>query len=170
MKKFKAQLDRLNSSVYGHCVFVPEKISSFFLKEGSQRVICTVNGEYTFHCALMPNGDEPRFINMTKAIRSKFKLEIGDEVSIELEKDESKYGFHLPEEMEELLYQDPEGSKLFHELTPGKQRSLLHIVGKPKSSNLRLKKAVAVLTYLKESNGKLDFKELNAFMKDFQRL
>ena len=84
---------------------------------------------------------------------------------VQLQKDNSKYGIHLPEEMEELLLIDEEGSAFFHQLTPGKQRSLLHIIGKPKSSAIRLKKAVVVLDYLKTNNGKLDFKMLNMAFK-----
>jgi len=68
--------------------------------------------------------------------------------------------------MEELLLQDEDGNKVFHRLTPGKQRSLLHIIAKPKSENIRIKKAVAILEYLKSVNGKLDFKELNLAIKN----
>jgi len=68
--------------------------------------------------------------------------------------------------MLELLQIDDEGNKLFHELTPGKQRSLLFIIGKPKNSDTRLRKALMTIDYLKEANGKLDFKELQTFYKD----
>ena len=36
----------------------------------------------------------------------------------------------ISEEMKELLELDPDGEVLFHKLTPGKIRSLLHIVNK----------------------------------------
>ncbi|MFK7984322.1 MAG: hypothetical protein AB8G86_30390 [Saprospiraceae bacterium] len=65
---------------------------------------------------------------------------------------------------------DEVGSTFFHQLTPGKQRSLLHLIGKPKNSAIRLKKAVVVLDFLKTNNGKLDFKLLNiAFKESNQR-
>ena len=67
--------------------------------------------------------------------------------------------------MEELLAQDEHGSKVFHDLTPGRQRSLLHLVGKPKSEAIRIKKAITILEYLKSVNGVLDFKELNLAFK-----
>ena len=69
-----------------------------------------------------------------------------------------------------LLLVDEGGSHFFHQLTAGKQRSLLHVIGKPKSSAIRLKKAVIVLDFLKINNGKLDFKLLNiAFKESNQR-
>ncbi len=61
---------------------------------------------------------------------------------------------------------DPGVSKrIFHTLTLGKQRTLLHLIGKPKSGEVRLRKAIAVINYLKEVNGRLDFKELNLAIK-----
>jgi uncharacterized protein YdeI (YjbR/CyaY-like superfamily) len=72
----------------------------------------------------------------------------------------------MPEEMLELLQIDNDGNKIFPDLTPGKQRSLLFIIGKPKNSDTRLRKALITIDYLKSVNGKLDFKELHAFYKD----
>ena len=37
---------------------------------------------------------------------------------MELQPNESKYGMPISEEMEEVLYNDPEGSAIFHKLTP----------------------------------------------------
>ena len=94
---------------------------------------------------------------------------IGEEIDIELSKDKSKYGIAQPKEMEELLEQDEIGSIILHKLTPGRQRSLLHIAGIPKSENIRINRAVAILEYLKMVNGKLDFKELNLAIKNFNK-
>lgn len=41
----------------------------------------------------------------------------------------------MPEELEELLHQDEEGNRLFHALTPGKQRTLLYYIGAPKTAD-----------------------------------
>ena len=88
------------------------------------------------------------------------------ELEIELINDTSKYGIALPAEMETLLEQDDIGRQFFEKLTPGKQRSILHIIGKPKSEAIRIKKAITALDYLVSVQGKLDFKELNdAFKK-----
>ena len=73
----------------------------------------------------------------------------------------------MPEEMEVLLAQDEEADRYFHQLTPGKQRSLLHIIGKPKTEATRLKKAIVITEYLKTNRGKLDFKELNLAFKEY---
>ena len=74
----------------------------------------------------------------------------------------------MPEELEELLKQDLEADKYFHALTPGKQRSLLFLVGKPKSPAIRLNKALGVAEYLKSRQGKVDLREVQVFMRTFR--
>ncbi len=162
---FDSTIGKQESSLWEIRIPIPESIAQDFLKAKIKRVICTINNSLSFHCAIMPSGEHGFFIMINKENRKKLKLNIGDAIVVKLEKDTSKYGIHLPEEMEELLLMDEEGSELFHQLTAGKQRSLLFIIGKPKSSDIRLKKAVVVLDYLKMSAGKLDFKELNEAFK-----
>lgn len=171
---FDTQLTRKPSSLsWNYTIDVPIEIAEQFIEKGNRRVICTLNELPPYHAALMPNGNGGFFIMVNSDVRKQLKL--GKtvnvvELKVQLEKDRSKYGIHLPEEMEELLLVDEEGSRFFHQLTPGKQRSLLHIIGKPKSSAIRLKKAVVVLDFLKLNNGQLDFKLLNqAFKESNQR-
>ena len=85
-------------------------------------------------------------------------------VQVALETDRSKYGMEMPEELEELLLIELEGEKLFDALKPGKRRNLIHLVSIPKTSHTRLKKAVGILDYLKESRGVLDHKDLTQFV------
>ena len=66
-----------------------------------------------------------------------------------------------------LLSQDLEGSDYFHKLTKGKQRSLIHIVGKVKNIDSQLAKGLAIMHHLKEAQGELDFKRLNVLIKEY---
>lgn len=164
-KTFSTELQNFHGPVYGTHIIIPLDIAKHFNDNDSKRVICTLNDSHSFHAAIMPGGEKGYFININGEIRKKLKLVEGTKIEVHLTKDTSKYGIHLPEEMEELLMYDVDGEKCFHSLTMGKQRSLLHIIGKPKSSDLRLKKAMIVLDYLKSTAGKLDFKELNEAFK-----
>jgi hypothetical protein len=164
--EFTTQLEKKTSSImWNYQIDIPLDLANQLIEKKNRRVICTLNGAHRFHAALMPNGKGGFYITINSDIRKKLNLEISSELQVHLEKDRSKYGIHLPEEMKELLLVDEEGSRFFHQLTPGKQRSLLHIIGKPKSSDIRLKKAVIVLDFLKTNNGKLDFKMLNEAFK-----
>ena len=73
----------------------------------------------------------------------------------------------MPIELQELLYQDPEGSNYFESLTPGRKRNLIHIVSVVKNTNSRLNKALAIVHHLKEFEGKLDFKILIQTIKHY---
>jgi len=164
--KFVSTIKKLDSTVWNMHLTVPNEVSDELISKSIKRVICNIDDRWEYHAALMSKGKGVYFININKEIRKKLDLNKGDQVEVTLTPDTSKYGIHLPEEMEELLAQDLEGNEVFHKLTIGKQRSLLHIVGKAKSSEVRLRKALMTLDYLKSVNGALDFKELNNFYKE----
>ena len=165
-KTFKGAVKKMQSSVWGHAVKVDQKIHEHFKKKKITRIIATIQDTKKIHCAFIPDGEGGSYILLNKEIRKELRIEEGDTVSISVEEDDSKYGMPLPEEMEELFYQDPEGNEVFHSLTMGKQRSLLYMVGKPKSSASRLKKALTIIDYLKYTGGNLDYKELNEAFKN----
>ncbi len=143
---------------------VPAEYAAPFL-DGDRRVICTLNDKIRLHSALMHDGKGDFFININKATRKELGVGNGDTVQITLEKDESKYGMEVPEELEEFLAQDPEFSDLFDKLTPGKQRRLIYLVAQPKMTDTRIRKALVIAEYLKETGGKLDYAELNEALK-----
>jgi hypothetical protein len=145
-------------------IVIPDDIFVHF-KGTDKRVSCSINDHTPIQCALHSNGDGTYYIMINKDLRKKYDLLDGDEVKVDLEKDQSKYGIYVPDFFEELCYQDPEGDAVFHDLTPGKQRSLLHLIGKLKSEEKQLEKALIIFDYLKSVNGKLDFKELNEAFK-----
>ncbi len=167
--QFTAALTRFEDNpLWGHHIPVPDAIAQAFLDEKQKRVVCDLNGTHSFQCALMPNGDGHYFVMVNAEIRKNMKLEVGDMLNVTLTKDESKYGLPMPEEFQELLHQDELADKYFHALTKGKQRSLLHIIGKPKSEAKRLEKAIVVAEYLKANEGVLDFKALNEAFRNYK--
>ncbi len=168
MAQFETVLLTIHEPIWYVGILVPAKIAKPFLQDNS-RVLCSINSDEAFQGALLPKGDGDFYIILNKERRKKYKVEIGDALSVSLEKDNSKYGLPVPEEFEELLYQDPEGNEVFHSLTMGKQRSLIYIIGKPKSQQKRIEKGIVVLNYLKKAQGKLDFKELNQAFKEANR-
>ena len=132
----------------------PEIAKRFETDPKTRRVVCTLNGSHTFQCALMPN--KGRFtIGVAKPIREKLGLNEGDTVSIRIEPDTSKYGAPMPEDFDEVLRQDEVGSRLFHALTAGMQRSLLYYIGNVKNIDRRIQLGLIVLEHLKENGGKV---------------
>lgn len=164
-KGFLTTLERFDSNLWHFYVSVPKQKALPFITGKDRRVVCTLNKTISFQAALMPSGDGHFFINVNQEIRKKLRLNEGDEVMVNLAKDDSEYGLPLPAEFKEILKQDIAGNELFHALTPGKQRTMLHIIGKPKSADLRIRNGIAVLEHLKNNNGQINYKLLREDIK-----
>ena len=162
---FTAVIEKLDSRLWSYHFVVPDLAAQQFISAGQRRVVCTINGKETYQCALMPKGDGAYFINVNKKLRDKLGLKLGTPVNVSLVEDESEYGLPVPEELAELLKMDEEGDKLFHALTPGKQRTLLYIIAHPKNSDARIGRAIATLEHLKANGGKINYRVLNTAIK-----
>ncbi len=163
--QFDAVIEKFNSRLWTYHLKVPGAIAAIFKENNAGRVVCTLNGQETFQCAIMPWSEGTFFINVNKKLRDKLGLGIGSPVQVELRKDDSQYGLPMPEELEELLRQDEPGNAVFQALTPGKKRTLLHFIGAIKNPDLRLHRAILVVEHLKENKGKIDYKYLYANLK-----
>lgn len=163
--KFESTLIVSGTATPWHFLTVPrEKVAHFGFKGNLRRVICTLNGVETFNCSLFPDkGDY--LITLNKKLRDKFGLEVGDTVTVELEKDESKYGMPMPEEFAEVLRQDPEGERLFNALSPGNQRLMLKLIVSAKDVDGRIARALAGIELLKLSDGTFDYHAQHLAMK-----
>lgn len=162
---FKATIERIESTVWAYVIRVPQDISDTILKKDTKRVVCDINDTFSIQCALMPYGDGTYFINLNKEIRTKIAKKGFHMLNITLTIDESEYGMPFPEELKELLELDDKGNEIFHDLTKGKQRNLIHIIGKPKNIDIRIRKAITIIDYIKSTGGVLDFKDLNDALK-----
>ena len=163
--EFYAALEKFNSELWTYHIKVPVAIASHFLEENSRRVIASFNSDHGVHCAIMSAGNDVYFLNMNAEIRKKYKLSIGSRLHISLEKDTSKYGMPMAEELEAVLKEDEEFNRIFEQLKPGKQRNLIYIVNKVKNSDKRIEKTFIIARHLKDNSGKIDFKILNASLK-----
>ncbi len=158
--RLDCRLEKEKSSLMWNYRFSISKEDADKIISNDRRIICTINDELKFNSGFIPDGKGHFYININKEIRNKLELKEGDLVHLEIRKDQSKYGMPIPPSFEELLNQDPEGEAFFNALSPGKIRSLLYVIGKPKSEQKQIEKGLVVLDYLKEVNGKLDFREL----------
>ena len=160
MTQFKTTLQKFDSNLWGFHFPVPYAIADNFIEGNDRRVICRINDEFRIQNALMPYS-EGYFLLINKDLVKKLNLSVGEEVKLKLEKDRSEFGLPMPESFRTLLEQDTEGNQYFEQLTAGKKRSLIYIVGKVKNIDSQLNKGLAILHHLKLEEGKLDFKKLN---------
>lgn len=147
-------------AVYHYLLIEKERAKPLGFTGNIRRVVCTINGELSFQCSLMPNGQGQYYISVNKENRSRLGIGPGDRVQVQLERDHSKYGLPMPEELQAVLDQDPDGNKMFHALTNGKQRSLIYFVSKGKDIDRRIDHSLIILEHLKNNEGKIDFRKL----------
>ena len=164
--KLTVPILKFEYDMWSYYLAVPKMEGDKLIAKNDRRIVCTIDGCKPIHGALMPKG-EVYSIYIKKDFMKKYGLHEGDSVDITLEKDQSAYGMPIPESFQVLLDQDTEGSHFFHQLTKGKQRSLIHLVGKVKNVDSQLAKGLAIMHHMKESNGALDFKRLNVLIKEY---
>lgn len=128
---------------------------------GKQRLICEVNKQLKFQCGLIALGEGKAYISINSKRMKELGVEKGDTVNLILTEDNSEYGVEVPEELTELLKQDPEGKRRFDLLKPGMQRYILNHVFSVKSVQLRVERAFSLISNLKQlPQGKETFKEI----------
>ena len=148
-----------------HYIPVQRKVGEKFPKNrGSRRVICTINAMETFPAALIPY-DGDFYIIVNKERRNRLNILAGDKVTVEIAADESEYGMPMPEELQEVMDQDPEGIAAFQKLTPGRQRSMMYYIGKLKDIDKRIQASLILIDHLKRNDGKIVHTELSAELR-----
>ncbi len=163
---FASVLEESTNKLWGcHFPVPPPVAGSLIAQREDRRVVCVLNEKTQYQCAMLPSGDGTFLITVNKKIQKDLGLKIGSRVQVSLYPDESEYGLPMPEEMAEALAQDDVGHRLFHALTPGKLRTLLYMVGKPKNSDARVYLALIIIEHLKVNVGKINYRQLGEAMK-----
>jgi len=159
--RFTTRIDTLRHLVGMRYLLIPSQIVKKLGGSFSLRVICTVNDSLSYHGGLVALGNGDAYISINQARMKKLGVSVGDEVTVELTLDNSKYGMQVPQELEEYLRQDPEGDRRFHQLAPGKQRYIIQYVSTVKSPQLRIDRAIMLITNLKKLPlGKESFRQM----------
>jgi len=158
-----------NSTLWGWHFLVPDDIAKTYVNGKDRRVICTINDQLTIHCALMPSKDA-WFVTMNQTNVKKLKLGPNSEINVLISKDTSEYGMPIADEFREVLDQEPLADKYFHALTPGKQRTLLHIINTVKNTESRIKKSLAIADHIVTNKGTINYKLLNEAFKEYNKM
>jgi hypothetical protein len=112
MISFESHIGKLDYLLGVNYIFVPEKILIQCGGIKSGRWICHLQDQIKFQCGFVSLTEGNAYISINKARMKKLHLQTGDHVKVQLEKDESKYGLDMCEELTTLLQQDEEGSPI----------------------------------------------------------
>lgn len=166
---FTARLDRFDFNHWSYHIPVPEEISIQMMDENHRRVLVWIKESGPHHMALM-KAKAYWYVLVNQDLRTKLSLDGEKTFPVQIARDHSEFGHDIPEELQVLLDQDVEGNGYFRQLTPGKQRSLVYIVTTVKNPESRMKKSLAILHHLRLAKGKLDFKQLNIWIKHYNNI
>ncbi len=147
---FSARIGKLEYLLGVSILEVPATVVKKAGGPGKRRFTCTINNSLSFPCGLMAFHDGMAYITLNKARMKALKLKQGDTAEVTLKPDTSEFGLPVPEELKELLEQDPEGDARFRMLTPGKQRTIIYFISNVKSSQLRIDRALLMIGNLKK--------------------
>lgn len=170
MHSILTSLSSPGSELWSNVLPVPNSVAEQLIEGKDRRIICHIEGIRPFHCALLPDGNGSWYVLLNNRRKKELGLTEGEEISVELKKDRSEYGMEMPVELREVLDQDEHADVLFHKLTPGRMRNIIHAVASVKSSEIKIRRALVYAEHLKKNKGKIDFNELGQEMKEANRL
>lgn len=169
MISFEEKLGKFDFNHWSYHIPVPDAIAAQMMDENHRRVLIWIKDSGPYHMALM-KAKECWYVLVNQELRKKMELDEERTFEVKIDRDHSEFGHDVPDEFQVLLDQDEEGNNHFRALTPGKQRSLIFIVTTVKNSESRMRKSLAIIHHLKLAKGKLDFKQLNEWIKHYNNL
>jgi hypothetical protein len=149
MISFKTKIFKLQH-LAGHYIDIPASIVKKSGWTGKQRFVCAVNNDLTWKCGLVSHGAGKAYILLNKKQMQSGKFNVGQVINVTLKKDTSKYGMDVPTELKEVFAQDEIGKERFDELAPGKRRYIIYYVNQVKGADLRIERAVRLISNLKK--------------------
>lgn len=117
--------------------------------EPNPRVLLQLKNEEV-HRALRRSANGYDYVGLSIAMLKREGWKEDQKVKVALREDVSEYGMGYPEEMHEVMEQDPEGKALFESMTPGRQRGFLHYVSSAKGIDTRIKRALHLMQRVRE--------------------
>ena len=105
--------------------------------------------DYPFELAVRSDGKGAGKLLLGKRVVSVLGKPLGDLIQVEIQLDDSEYGMALPDELRELFAFAPDIKHAFDtQLTPGKQRGLIHDVKSAKTAPTRTKRIARLMEIL----------------------
>ena len=115
----------------------------------NQRLMISLNDCTPWHGGVVSLVNQTGYISVKGKILKDLDIHRDDEVSVSLSEDDSEYGLEFPEELKEVLHQDPEAEARFSKLPMGKRRYIIYYISQVKSSQKRIERSWTLMNNLK---------------------
>jgi hypothetical protein len=147
-KTFKATVERFAGVGTWTYATVPFDCEKEFGTKGRIRAKGTINGK-EIEAALMPHGDGRHFIILTKEIRDKAKIGVGDTITASLSKDDSKKEVTAPDDLAKELKKNKPALEYFNSIPPSHKKEYVKWIEEAKKEETRknrIAKAIEMLS------------------------
>lgn len=140
--RFSARLAPIKATFLNTVLFLPAEVVQA-LPTGRVRAKGTLNG-VPFSLAPQYRKDGTRYFSVSASLRKAAGIKEGDMVNCEFTLVDPEK-LDIPEELQAVLDQDPEGRQVWETFTTGLKRGLIHYVASVKSSDSRIKRAIGIV-------------------------
>ncbi|HYC84109.1 MAG TPA: YdeI/OmpD-associated family protein [Chryseosolibacter sp.] len=143
--RFKAPLSEVEATLISTVIYIPPAIMKK-LPQARVRAKGTMNG-VPFALAIQYRKNGKSHFIVSRPLRKAAGVKPGSIVNVEFRIVSDKVD--IPEELDAVLQQDPEGLALWKTFTPGLQRSLCHYVNSVKNVDSRITRALFLVNKAK---------------------
>lgn len=152
---YKTEIRRLDNLKLFY-IEIPFDVLTFFSDAETknmynQRLMISINNCDLWHGGVIALGNRTGYISIKGKILKDLGVHLDDEVDVYLTEDRSEYGMPFPEEVKEILAQNPSYEKFFYSLSMGKRRYVLYLVDQLKNVDKRIERAHFMLEKLMQN-------------------
>lgn len=155
IQKFKTKLEKAGSWTI---VKIPFDAKKIFGSAGHNRVKGTIDNT-PLKTSLMPMGDGIHCFPVNADMRKLIGKDVGDKVSVVLEKDNEEQIIEVPVELKQAFKASKEAKKMFDAYSPSMRKEHCRYILEGKKEETRIRRAVATVIkleklYLTKQDGK----------------
>lgn len=140
--RFRTKLSPVKGTFLNAVVYLPAAVVKA-LPKGRVRAEGTMNAA-PFSLAPQYKKDGSRFFTVSAALRRAAGIQEGDTVDVQFRLIDPDV-LEVPEELEAVLEQDPDGRRVWDTFTTGMQRSLIHYITSVKNVDSRIKRSLELV-------------------------
>lgn len=146
MIHFSSIIGTLPVSRGGYAYFeVKKKFVETLPEKHKTRVICTIDGNFSFQCGFLHIGNGNFYIVLSKPKLNALDKTSGDKIEVSIKPDPNKLGAEIPETLIMLLEQDDILRSKFDSLTDARKRDLIRYVTDTKNIDRQVERAIYIL-------------------------
>jgi hypothetical protein len=149
-KIFSAKLVRMEDVGTWTYLVVPFDVEKAFGRGGPVKVTGTLAG-VPFRSSLLPNGDGSHFLVVTKSVRDKAKVKVGDRVKVAVDVDAAPRSVEAPPDLAKALAKSKAAKQAWEAFAPSHRKAYVEWIVEAKRSGTRAGRIERAVTMMAEN-------------------